>query len=438
MYPSYLLYILGKVWHNAEMETRTPESEAVAKAVGRARRQLPATGIGLAVLFVAIAFFSGLHIGSGARLETNVKSLFAASQGEQTVDLSRFWQVWNLLNERFVSASSTDPVNEQARIDGAIRGLVATYSDPYTIYFNPEDAAMFASDVAGNFEGVGMEIGSRDGVLTVIAPIPNSPAERAGIRQGDKIIRIDGTSTKDLSVDVAVKHIRGPKGTKVVLTVLRGDTTAPQEISVTRDTIDIPTVKTEEHDNVFVIHLYNFSALSEGKFEEGLRAYVKSKKKNLIIDLRGNPGGYLQSAVSIASYFLPTGKVVVRENFGSGKDEHLYRSTGRLLGASAPEKIVVLVDKGSASASEILAGALQEHHVATLIGTKTFGKGSVQELLNLSGGSSLKVTIARWLTPEGKSISAGGLTPDIEVENKQEDQAKGIDAQLEAAFKYFK
>ncbi len=402
-------------------------------------RTLSFVGITLALILAGVAFFSGIQVGSGTRLETS-SSLFAASQGQETVDLSRFWQVWDLLDKRFVSASSTDPHTVQDRIDGAIRGLVEAYEDPYTVYLPPEDTALFEQDIAGNFQGVGMEVGSRDGILTVIAPLPDTPAEKAGIRSGDKIIRIDGKSTENMSIDVAVKHIRGEKGTEVVLTILREGDAEFREITVVRDTIDIPTVETEIKSGVFVIRLFNFSAIAEAKFQEALREYVRSDEKKLLLDLRGNPGGYLQSAVNIASYFLPTGKVIVRESFGEKEDERLYRSSGRLLGKYAPSRMAVLVDEGSASASEIVAGALQEHDVATLIGTETFGKGSVQELIDLDGGSSLKITIARWLTPNGNSISEGGLTPDIKIpaddKEPKVELEEGADLQLDAAIEY--
>ena len=203
-----------------------------------------------------------------------------------------------------------------------------------------------------------------------------------------------------------------------------------------RDTIVIPTSKTEERDGVFIIALYSFNALADAEMQTALRAFVRSGKDKLIIDLRGNPGGYLESAVNIASYFLPLGKVVVRESFGGDAEEQLYRSSGKELGKSAPKKLVVLVDGGSASASEILAGALKEHNVATLIGETTFGKGSVQELVELGDGSSVKVTIARWLTPDGNSISDGGLAPNIEVKRTPEDREADRDPQLEAAIEY--
>lgn len=281
-----------------------------------------------------------------------------------------------------------------------------------------------------------MEVGIREDVLTVIAPLPDTPAERAGVQSGDSILRIDGTSTEGMSVDEAVALIRGEKGSEVKLTIFREGLEEFLEIGIIRDTINIPTITTEIKDGVFVIRLFSFSATSEALMQNALREFVRSGSSKLIIDVRGNPGGYLQSAVNIASYFLPTGKVVVRESFGEGRDEYLYRSSGRSLGRFAPTDIVVLVDGGSASASEILAGALKEHGVATVIGTKTFGKGSVQELVELPGGSSLKVTIARWLTPDGNSLSDGGLAPDIEVPFTPEDREAERDPQLDAAIEF--
>ena len=401
------------------------------------KRRMPFLGIGLALILAAAAFFSGLHIGSDSRLQTNVSSLFASSRSAETVDISLFWEVWQLLDQDFVASTSTEPTTDEERVWEAIQGLVRSYNDPYTVFLPPEDAEIFEADISGNFEGVGMEIGMRDSLLTVIAPLPETPAEKAGILAGDAIIRIDGKSTESISIDEAVKLIRGEKGTEVVLTVFRDGEEELLEISVTRDRIDIPTLTTEVKNGVFVIKLFNFSALSEMKMQEALRTFVQSGSRKLVLDLRGNPGGFLQSAVNISSYFLPAGKIVVRENFGDDEDERLYRSSGRMLRPILqPEEMVVLVDGGSASASEIVAGALKEHDVATVIGMQTFGKGSVQELIDLKGGASLKVTIARWLTPDGTSISDGGLTPDIEVEITPEDRESDKDPQLDAAIEF--
>lgn len=400
------------------------------------RRGSPLLGIGLAVLLATATFFSGLHIGTDTKLEANLFSFFQReTRADDSVDLTEFWRVWNILDERFVTSSSTD-LSVEEKVQGAIDGLVRSYNDPYTIYLPPEDAAVFEEDISGNFSGVGMEVGMRDNVITVIAPLPNSPAEKAGLLAGDAIIRINEESTEGMSIDEAVQRIRGEAGTEVSFTIFREGEEEFIEMKVVRDTISIPTSKTEERDDVFIVSLYNFNAISEAEMQKSLREYVRSGKRKLILDLRGNPGGYLQSAVSIASYFLPLGKTVVRESFGGDAEEEIYRSSGRTLGSFAPEEFVVLVDGGSASASEILAGALKEHGVATIIGSQTFGKGSVQELVKLDDGSSLKVTVARWLTPNGTSISEGGLTPDIVVERTAEDRNEGKDPQLDAALEF--
>lgn len=401
----------------------------------RPRRSL--LGVGLAMLLAVATFFSGLHVGSDMRLEASLGALFRPeTQADTSIDLSQFWNVWNILEEKFVSGTTSEDVAREERIRGAIGGLVDSYGDPYTVYLPPEEASAFADEISGNFSGVGMEVGIRDDIITVIAPLPESPAEKAGILTGDAIIKIDETSTEGMSTDEAVRRIRGEKGTEVHLTIYREGETEFREFTIVRDTIVIPTSKVEERGDVFIIALYSFNALAEAEMQNALRSFVRSGKEKLIIDLRGNPGGYLESAVSIASYFLPLGKVVVREHFGEGLGEELYRSSGKELGASAPKKLVVLIDGGSASASEILAGALKEHGVATLIGETTFGKGSVQELIELEDGSSLKVTIARWLTPNGNSISDGGLAPDIAVEVTEEDREADKDPQLEAALTF--
>lgn len=398
-------------------------------------------GVGLAVLLAAASFFSGLQIGGDltgeAKQEAGLFSLFAATpSAPEDADLTEFWRVWSLMEEKFVASTSTDPLSTEEKIEGAIGGLVRSYGDPYTVFLPPQDAAQFEENISGNFGGVGMEVGIRNEVVTVISPLPNTPAEQAGILPGDVIVEIDGESTENMNIDEAVSLIRGEKGTDVALTIYREGDPAFKEISVTRDNITIPTIETKQRDDVFIISLYSFNALAESKMQEALREYVESGSDKLVLDLRGNPGGFMQSAVAIASYFLPAGKVVVRENFGENEDEEIYRSSGRTLKQYAPKEIVVLVNKGSASASEILAGALQEHEVATLIGETTFGKGSVQELVSLPEGSSLKVTIARWLTPNGKSISAGGLEPDIVIERTVEQVLADEDPQLDGAIEY--
>ncbi len=412
------------------------------ESLPRERRGGVLLGSGLALLLAAAAFFSGLHLGSGGAsdlsLQAGLFSFFTDREpATEGVDMSQFWHVWELMDEKFVSASSS-PQTDAEKIQGAISGLVKSYDDPYSVYLPPSEAEDFGDEISGNFSGVGMEVGLRDDVITVIAPLPETPAAKAGVLPGDKIIKIGDVTTEGMGVDEAVKLIRGEKGTEVTMTLFRDGATELLEISMIRDTITIPTTKTEQRGDVFIISLYSFNALSEMKMQEALRAYVASSADKLVLDLRGNPGGYLESAVAIASYFLPAGEVVVREQFGAGEGEELYRSQGRTLRQRAPKEMVVLVDEGSASASEILAGALQEHGVATLMGQTTFGKGSVQELIDLPDGSSLKVTIARWLTPNSVSISEAGLKPDIEVSRTPEQIIAGEDPQLDAAVSWLK
>jgi len=278
---------------------------------------------------------------------------------------------------------------------------------------------------------VGMEIGIRDDVLTVVAPLKGTPAEAAGLLSGDKIIAIDGKSTERMSSDAAVRLIRGEGGTTVTFTLLRGESEV-LEISVVRAVIEIPTIDTElRDDGVFVISLYNFGATSPDLFRNALQEFIDAGTTNLVIDLRGNPGGFLEAAVDMASWFLPDGAVVVREDQGSGQKEKVQRSRGYAV-FNDSLNLAVLIDGGSASASEILAGALKDHGIATIVGATSFGKGSVQELINITGDTSLKVTVARWLTPNGLSISHEGLIPDVEVEY---DPDTTEDRQLEAAAK---
>lgn len=389
----------------------------------------------LTLVLATGAFFSGLHL--GGRSEGGIGSLGTLLAGDvqpdPNADLKEFWRVWDLLDEKFAMASGTELLSPEAKVAGAIEGLVRAYGDPYTTYFPPKEAEAFNEDISGNFSGVGMEVGMRENVLTIIAPLAGTPAEKAGLMAGDFLVAINGSSTEGMSVDEAVRHIRGEAGTVVKLSIVRPGLTEPKVYDVTRAQIEIPTVKTEKRGDTFIIALYSFNALADMKMQQALRDYVQSGATKLVLDLRGNPGGYLEGAVSIASYFMPAGKVVLRESFGDEREEEVYRSRGATLKQFAPKEMVVLIDGGSASASEILAGALQEQGYATLVGASSFGKGSVQELVNLPSGSSLKVTIARWLTPNGRSISNGGLTPDVAVARTIEDRAASRDPQLDAA-----
>lgn len=385
--------------------------------------------IGLVILLAV--FFLGSYIG-----ERKMRSsIFPTGIPVTSDQFDPYWKVWSTLNEKFVSATTTDT---QERIWGSIMGLAASQNDPYTVFFPPEENKSFKSDIAGNFDGVGMEIAIKDGVLTVVAPVKNSPAEKAGVKAGDKIVKINGVSTNDLPVDKAVKQIRGERGTTVKIVFVREGVSQPIEKALVRDVIDIPTLETETKNDIFIVRLFSYTAQSPELFRNALREFIQSGKHKLIIDLRGNPGGYLDAAWDISSWFLPSGKVIVTEDFGGKGKNKVYVSKGydvlnSYFGGPSKYKVIVLVDGGSASASEIMAGALQEHGVAKLVGVKTFGKGSVQELVPITSNTSLKVTIARWMTPNGHNLSHDGLVPDYEVKVTPKDIEAKKDPQLDKA-----
>jgi len=368
----------------------------------------------------------------------------------EKLNFETFWETWQILDKKFVKdkEKENDEITNQDKIWGAIQGLTSAFGDPYTVFLPPAESEMFESDIEGNFEGVGMEIGIKDNQLIVIAPLKNTPAEKAGMQPKDKILEIDSKSTKNMDTTAAVRLIRGEKNTKVILLIEREGEETPFEVSIIRDVIDIPTIETEIKDSgtvskqsnikdgVFIIRLYSFTAVSPDLFREALRKFVLNQETNkLIIDLRGNPGGYLEAATDIASWFLPLGKIVVTEDYGGKETNKIHRSKGYDI-FNDKLKLAILVNGGSASASEILAGALREHNKAILVGTKTFGKGSVQELIKITPETSLKVTVARWLTPNGNSFSHDGIEPDIEVVLTEDDVdyiKEGGDPQIDKA-----
>ncbi|MEI6397043.1 MAG: S41 family peptidase [Candidatus Taylorbacteria bacterium] len=361
-------------------------------------------------LALAVGFGAGWYFRSGKTVA--VISINSAESPLTNAQFAPFWNAWNILNNKYISTGST---TDQEKVWGSIKGLASSFNDPYTVFFPPEESKIFQDNISGNFGGVGMEIGKKDGQLLVVAPIKDSPAAVAGVKSGDFILSINSTSTVDMSVDQAVALIRGPQGTKVKMSFLPKGANKAVERTITRDIIKIPTLDTETKDGgIFVIKLYSFTSQSPNLFREALRQLIASGDHKLILDLRGNPGGYLDAAWDMSSYFLPIGKVVVSEDFGAHGQPNIFRSKGYdVFGDKL--NMLILVDSGSASASEILAGALQENSVAKLVGSKTFGKGSVQELIPVTPESSLKVTIAHWLTPNGHNLSHDGLEPDYPV-----------------------
>jgi len=405
------------------------------------------------LLIIGGAFFFGYQQGEKhISAELKIAELQNKDIGQpEQVDFSSFWQAWNVINEKFVTTATSTTAQE--KVYGAIEGLAKSLGDPYTIFFPPEESKAFETEISGKFEGVGMELGIKNNILSVVAPLKDTPAFRAGIKSGDKIIKINDTLSADMTVEAAVKMIRGPRGTEVRLTIAREGKNEPLEITITRDVINIPTIDTEIKqvvaadgsngsnnpwvNGIYVIKLYNFSANSSNLFREALRSFIDSGTHKLILDLRGNPGGYLEAAVDMASWFLPTGKVVVSEEYAKGTEPTIHRSRGYNI-FNDTLKMVILVNEGSASASEILAGALREQNIAKLVGEKTFGKGSVQELVKITPDTSLKLTIARWLTPLGHSISEEGLTPDYLVKISTKDLEAKRDPQMDKAVEILK
>ncbi len=386
------------------------------------------------IVLLALGFAFGLTFATRANSGT------ALLGAPQDVDFGPVWKAWRVIDEKFVPAavatstkvaSSTEEAS-QKRVWGMIQGLSESLGDPYTFFLPPKENEIFTEDIKGEFSGVGMEIAVRDQVLTVVSPLKGTPAERSGIKSGDRVLKIDGEDTGGMDISTAVSKIRGPKGTQVTLLIMRDGFGEPREFKVTREVINIPIVTTELQDGVFVIEMRSFTATAPDLFRGALREFVESGTPRLVLDLRGNPGGYLEAAVDMASWFLPSGKVVVTEDYAGHTENVVHRSRGYDI-FNENLRMIILVDRGSASASEILSGALRSHGVAQMVGDRTFGKGSVQELIDITSDTALKLTVARWVGPDGQSIPLDGLKPDVEVKISDEDAKAGKDPQMDKA-----
>ncbi|HEV8666830.1 MAG TPA: S41 family peptidase [Candidatus Paceibacterota bacterium] len=412
--------------------------------MSKTRMKVAGLMFALVVAFVGGVLVSASNLGDIVSAQSNGSttpalkiSVFNQVQQPSDVDMSQFWQAWSDLQDNYVVThpSSTLPTTQQ-KVYGAIAGLADSYGDPYTVFFPPAQAADFTSEVTGSFAGVGMEMNQDDqGNLIVSSPLKGSPAAAAGVLSGDIILQIDATSTAGMSLDEAVAEIRGPVGSTVKLTIARKGETQPVVVSIVRQNIAIPEINDYARaDGIYVIQLYTFTSNSADLFRDALRRFEQSGDTRLIFDLRGNPGGYLDQAVQMASYFLPVGDTIVTEDFEGKQDNVVNRSLGYNVFAGKNLHMAILVDQNSASASEIFSGALQQHGVAKLVGTRTFGKGSVQQVMDLGNGAELKVTIARWLTPNGQSIMGNGIQPDIAASSTTPDNVKnGQDPTMDAA-----
>ncbi len=390
-------------------------------------------------LIILISFLLGYFVArfdspAGVTLgQINLQAWRANTTSEakkRNLDPNLFWNVWDEIQAEYVDH---DKINNEALFYGAIKGMVQAVGDPYTDYFDPKANAQFNQDLDGNFEGIGAELSSKDGQLLVVAPLPSSPAEKAGMRAGDSIVAIDGIATHDMDLSQAVGKIRGPKGSVVALTVIHSDSkdSQPVTVKITRDTISYPTVTWKKLDNnIDYLQIVSFNKDVDKKFVKALQEIIKHNPKGLIIDLRNNPGGFLDAAVTMSSSWIDKDQIVVKETFTDQGKNVDYKAEQTLKAPEIPT--VILINEGSASASEIMAGALQDYGKAIIVGVKSFGKGSVQNLLPFSDGSALKVTVAKWLTPKGRTIQGEGIQPDVVVENPTAS-ATSTDVQLKKA-----
>ena len=373
------------------------------------------------MILVSIVFGGGYFLG----IRQNIHDIVLNDEGvvqvdkviglyEKTrsdvVDFEQFWRVWKMVKERYVH----QPVNDVELFYGSLAGIVSGLNDPHSVYFPPQVAKDFSEGLAGEFGGIGAEIGIRDEQLTVIAPLPETPAERSGLKPGDSIMAINGEETFGLTVEQAVKKIKGEPGTAVVLTITGNGFETLREVSIVREVITIPTVVWEEKDSdVAYIRISYFNDETWKQFSAAVDEVLTKNPQGIILDLRSNPGGYLETSVAVASEWVDDG-VIVQEVFQKEEEKKVYLTHGahRLVGLPT----VVLVDGGTASGSEIVAGALQDHNKAIVLGQKTFGKGSVQSFEVFPDGSALKLTIATWLTPSGGVIDKEGVEPDSVID----------------------
>ncbi len=397
------------------------------------------------VLLPFIALALGWQLGATYQMrhlqteQERISSLFTVGSGsgqtvqsdpEKEVDISLLWSVWRLLSRHYVSP---EKLETRTMVYGAVSGLVSAIGDPYTLFMTPQDMKVFENALSGTLEGIGAQLDLKEGQVTVVAPLKGSPAEKAGLRTHDIIISVDGKSLEGMSLEGVVSLIRGPKETTVTLSVLRESSPAPILITVMRDAIHIPSVESKviatASGSLGYVALNQFGDDSVAELKKAILEFPAKDLKGVVLDLRFNGGGYLEGATDIVSMFLKSGTVVTVARRDT--EPEVYRVNGSPILPDIP--LVVLINGGSASASEITAGALQDSKRATIIGTQSFGKGTVQEIIELPGGSSLRVTTAHWLTPSGHDLGKKGVMPDIVVDRTVEQYEQAYDPQLLAA-----
>lgn len=389
------------------------------------------TKIIIPIIIVGCIFGAGFLIGQSNPNKINVlvpagKTEIVSGTKPKNVDDSLLWEAWKVVDGNFI-----DKVDSQKRIEGAVQGMLQSLDDPYTVYLEPSTNKRFLEDLEGQFDGIGAELSIRDALLTVVAPLEGSPAEKAGIKPKDIIIKVNGQETASMSFDDAIAKIRGKKGTQVVLTVVHDGQSEESKISVTRDTIEVKSVKLSfvgDNNSIALLKINQFGKDTASLLKKFQPEIVDKKAKGIVIDLRNNPGGLLNTAIEVSSLFMPNdlskfendnlknGVVVIEEN-AKKEQEKFIRTSNQLF--SLP--FVVIQNNGSASASEIFAGAMKDYKLSKVIGETSFGKGSVQNLEELSNKGSVKITIAKWLTPTGVGINGKGINPDIIVKEEAKD-----------------
>ena len=381
------------------------------------KNSITLTNLLLIVSFVVLVFGSGYKLGeykNRLNILLQPANFSKSSSGQSDINFDLFWEAWTKLQERYVDQKKIDP---KIMYYGAIKRMVASVDDPYTFFLTPEENKQTKDDLEGKFEGIGAQLGLKDDRIVIIAPLKKSPAENAGVKAGDFINKVDGVSTKNWTLSQAVSKIRGTKNTKVKLTLQRID--KEFEVTIVRQQIIVSSVELSFDKNVAILKLNQFGDNTNNEWntavDEIKNKWLNKQIKGLVLDLRDNPGGYLESSVYLASEFVPLGKMVVKQEATLyGDKEYMVSRVGKL--QDIP--LSVLINKGSASASEILAGALRDYKRAQLVGEKSFGKGSVQEALDLKEGAGLHVTVAKWVLPNGDWINSKGIEPDIKIVNE--------------------
>jgi carboxyl-terminal processing protease len=383
-------------------------------------------GFGLPTVLAVGALVGILGFGLGKQTGPLNLNQYASTNQELPQDLSyqSVEEVYDKLRDRYAG-----DLEREALINGMKSGLVNAADDPFTQYLDAEAATRLEQNLEGEFGGIGAEIGRRDGQLVIVAPLEGTPADEAGLQPQDAIVAVDGDNASEWTIQKAVKRIRGEEGSDVTLTIVRDNQS--RDVTITRGQIDTPSVKSEmKEGDIGYIELTQFSQDSAQEFHRAASQLQQQGAESIIVDVRNNTGGYLEAGINITSEFLESGTVITEQRRdGEVLSTERANSGGELMGVPA----VVLINGGSASASEIMAGALRDHDAATLVGQQTFGKGSVQDLAEFSDGSVLKVTIARWYTPDGSNIAEEGISPDKEVKASREEIQNGNDPQLQQA-----